>query len=54
MVQRDRVQASVNPATREQGRQAGGKTQALGILDDAPPRPSTPPAPALREGDDGT
>ena len=29
-------------------------TPALDILDDAPPRPSTPPAPALREGDDGT
>ena len=31
-------------------------TPALDILDDAPPRPSTPPAPApaLREGDEGT
>ena len=29
-------------------------TPALDILDDAPPRPSAPPAPALREGDDGT
>lgn len=28
-------------------------TPALDILDDAPQRPSTPPAPALREGDDG-
>nr|WP_298150893.1 cbb3-type cytochrome oxidase assembly protein CcoS [uncultured Pseudoxanthomonas sp.] len=28
-------------------------TPALDILDDAPPRPSTPSAPALREGDDG-
>lgn len=29
-------------------------TPALDILDDVPPRPSAPPAPALREGDDGT
>ncbi len=29
-------------------------TPALDILDDAPPHPSAPPAPALREGDDGT